>query len=101
ATPEASPTPVPSESLPASPAPETVVPSAIGQRHMSGRLWEPDPAAVRRTALDRVMREVEKITDLPMTTTADFHDCSISSPGDFWDLVWGECEVIGDRGDGS
>ncbi len=30
ATPEASPTPVPSESLPASPAPETVVPSAIG-----------------------------------------------------------------------
>ena len=68
---------------------------------MSGPLWQPDPAAVRRTALDRVMREVEKITDLPMTTTADFHDFSISSPGDFWDLVWGECEVIGDRGDGS
>jgi len=68
---------------------------------MSGPLWQPDPAAVRRTVLDRVMREVEKITDLPMTTTADFHDFSISSPGDFWDLVWGECEVIGDRGDGS
>src|SRR5690606_22426750 len=68
---------------------------------MSGPLWQPDPAAVRRTALYRVMREVEQITDLPMISTADFHDFSISSPGDFWDLVWGECGVIGDRGEGA
>lgn len=46
------------------------------------------------------MREVEEITDLPMVTLADFHDFSIASPGDFWDLVWGECDVVGERGDG-
>lgn len=46
------------------------------------------------------MREVELITDLPMVTLADFHDFSIDHPGDFWDLVWGECGVHGDRGDG-
>ncbi len=68
---------------------------------MSGPLWQPDAAAVRRTALHRVMRAVEQITDLPMVATADFHDFSISSPGDFWDLVWGECGLIGDRGEGS
>ena len=47
------------------------------------------------------MREVEEITGLPMVTMADFHDFSVSSPGDFWDLVWGECGIIGDRGDGA
>ncbi len=46
------------------------------------------------------MREVESITGEPMVTLADFHDFSIAHPGDFWDLVWGECSVVGDRGDG-
>ncbi len=46
------------------------------------------------------MDEVEAITDMPMVTMADFHDFSVASPGDFWDLVWGECDVVGDRGDG-
>lgn len=40
------------------------------------------------------------ITDLPMVTLADLHDFSVAHPGDFWDLVWGECDVVGDRGDG-
>lgn len=46
------------------------------------------------------MREVEAITNLPMLSVADFHDFSVAHPGDFWDLVWGECDVVGDRGDG-
>lgn len=46
------------------------------------------------------MREVEEVTDLPMVTMADFHEFSVAHPGDFWDLVWGECGVIGDRADG-
>ncbi len=68
---------------------------------MSGPLWRPDPAAVRRSALERVIEELAQVTDLPMVSTADFHDFSVSFPGDFWDLVWGECGVIGDRGEGS
>ncbi|MFN8184371.1 MAG: acetoacetate--CoA ligase [Candidatus Nanopelagicales bacterium] len=67
---------------------------------MESALWQPDPAAVQRTSVARVMREVERITDLPMIGLSDFHDFSIAAPGDFWDLVWGECGVIGDRGDG-
>ncbi len=47
------------------------------------------------------MRAVEEVTDLPMVTLADFHDFSIANPGDFWDLVWGECGIVGERGEGS
>ncbi len=57
-------------------------------------------AAVQRSSVRKVMDEVEAITDMPMVTMADFHDFSVESPGDFWDLVWGECDVVGDRGDG-
>jgi acetoacetyl-CoA synthetase len=46
------------------------------------------------------MRDVEEVTDIPMVSLADFHDFSIRNPGDFWDLVWGECSVVGERGDG-
>jgi acetoacetyl-CoA synthetase len=67
---------------------------------LAGPLWRPREAAVNRCAVHRVMREVEAITDHPMITLADFHDFSVANPGDFWDLVWGECDVIGDRGDG-
>jgi len=55
---------------------------------------------VQRSSVRGVMREVEAITDLPMVTLADFHEFSVEAPGDFWDLVWGECGVVGDRGDG-
>ncbi|MCU0297645.1 MAG: acetoacetate--CoA ligase [Candidatus Nanopelagicales bacterium] len=63
-------------------------------------LWRPDAVAVARSSVRKVMTEVEAVTGLPMVTMADFHDFSVASPGDFWDLVWGECGVIGDRGDG-
>jgi acetoacetyl-CoA synthetase len=56
---------------------------------------------VERTAVRAVMKELEAITDRPMLTMADFHDFSVDSPGDFWDLVWGECGIVGDRGEGS
>ncbi|MEZ5158530.1 MAG: acetoacetate--CoA ligase [Candidatus Nanopelagicales bacterium] len=63
-------------------------------------LWSPSSAAVERTAVRAVMKELEAITDRPMLSLADFHDFSVDSPGDFWDLVWGECGVVGDRGEG-
>lgn len=68
---------------------------------MAGPLWRPREAVASRSTVQRVMREVEAVTDLPMVTLADFHDFSIAHPGDFWDLVWGECGVVGERGDGS
>ena len=67
---------------------------------MTEPLWQPDPDAASRTSVRRVMREIEDITDLPMLSMADFHDFSVENPGDFWDLVWGECDIVGDRGDG-
>jgi len=68
---------------------------------MSDPLWQPSKAAVDKTAVRRVMTEVEQITGLPMVGMADFHDFSVTSPAEFWDLVWGECGVIGDRGEGA
>lgn len=67
---------------------------------MSEPLWRPTSAASNRTSVRAVMREVEAVTDLPMISMADFHDFSVEHPGDFWDLVWGECGIVGDRGDG-
>lgn len=67
---------------------------------MTTPLWRPDAAAVARCAVRKVMRDVEDVTGEPMVTLADFHDFSIAHPGDFWDLVWGECDIVGERGDG-
>ncbi|MFA7266913.1 MAG: AMP-binding protein, partial [Candidatus Nanopelagicales bacterium] len=63
-------------------------------------LWAPTPERIAATAIDRVRRDIADATELPIPDTAALHQYSLEHPGDFWDVIWGECGVVGDRGDG-
>ena len=63
-------------------------------------LWTPTAERIADTAIDRVRRDIADATQLPIVDSRALHDFSLERPGDFWDVIWGECGVIGDRGDG-
>ena len=63
-------------------------------------LWAPSPERISTTAIDRVRRDIVEATELPIPDSAALHQYSLEHPGDFWDVIWGECGVVGDRGDG-
>ncbi|MFT6564424.1 MAG: acetoacetyl-CoA synthetase [Actinomycetes bacterium] len=50
--------------------------------------------------MDRLRREVAEAIGLDLPDSRALYDFSLEHPGDFWDVVWGECGVVGDRGDG-
>ncbi len=63
-------------------------------------LWAPTADQVRATAMDRLRRDVAEAVEVDLPDSRALHDFSLEHPGDFWDVIWGECGVIGDRGDG-
>lgn len=63
-------------------------------------LWRPTTEQIAATALDRVRRDIAEATELELPDSVALHQFSLEHPGDFWDVIWGECGVIGDRGDG-
>lgn len=63
-------------------------------------LWTPDPVRVVATRLDQLRRELAEATGLYLPDTDALYQYSLEHPGDFWDVIWGELGVIGDRGDG-
>lgn len=63
-------------------------------------LWTPREEQIAATAIDRVRRDIAEVTGLPLTDSRALYDFSLEHPGDFWDVIWGECGVVGDRGDG-
>ena len=63
-------------------------------------LWAPSAERISATAIDRVRRDIVEATELPIPDSAALHQYSLEHPGDFWDVIWGECGVVGDRGDG-
>lgn len=63
-------------------------------------LWEPDPDRVAQTAMDRLRRDIGEATASNLADSRALFDYSLEHPGDFWDVIWGECGVVGDRGDG-
>lgn len=63
-------------------------------------LWQPSPEHVASTSMDRVRRDIADATGFPLADSRDLYDFSLEHPGDFWDVIWGECGVVGDRGDG-
>ena len=63
-------------------------------------LWTPTEAQIAATAIDRVRRDIAEVTGLPLNDSRALYEFSLAHPGDFWDVIWGECGVVGDRGDG-
>ena len=62
-------------------------------------LWEPDPAAVPKTQLDRFRRRIEERTQRLIADSAALHAWSVREPAEFWDAIWDELEVIGTKGE--
>jgi len=50
--------------------------------------------------MDALRIELGEVTGHPLVDSVALHQYSLDNPGDFWDVVWGEFGVIGDRGDG-
>lgn len=63
-------------------------------------LWQPTAERIAETAMDRVRRDIADATHLPIDDSVALHQFSLEHPGDFWDVIWGECGIVGDRGDG-
>ncbi len=63
-------------------------------------IWIPAAEAVARARLTEFRRDLSEATGVDLETADDLHRFSIESCGDFWDAVWGECGIVGDRGDG-
>lgn len=63
-------------------------------------LWTPSAERIAATSIDRVRRDIAEATEIDLPDTAALHQFSLEHPGDFWDVIWGECGVVGDRGDG-
>ncbi|MCP3857230.1 MAG: acetoacetate--CoA ligase [Actinomycetia bacterium] len=63
-------------------------------------LWEPNAEAVAATLLDHFRRAAEAVAGRSLPDYPALHGWSVEDPNGFWDLVWAELGVIGDRGDG-
>ena len=61
----------------------------------SGPLWQPSPARIGASNIDRFRRAV-----LPESeSTADLERWSIAEPGSFWRAAWERLGVVGDAGE--
>ncbi|MCP5027669.1 MAG: acetoacetate--CoA ligase [Actinomycetia bacterium] len=63
-------------------------------------LWDPTAESVAATRLDRFRRSAEVVAGRPLHGYPALHRWSVEDPGAFWDLVWTDLGVIGDRGSG-
>lgn len=63
-------------------------------------LWTPSQERIAATAIDRVRRDIADATELELPDSQALQRFSLEHPGDFWDVIWGECGIVGDRGDG-
>jgi acetoacetyl-CoA synthetase len=64
---------------------------------MNEILWTPSPERVEASAIERIRRTVgANGHDVP--DTAALHEWSVGHPANFWDLVWDDVGLLGDKG---
>jgi acetoacetyl-CoA synthetase len=63
-------------------------------------IWHPSPAQREATRIVAFSRALAQRIGRPVPDYAALHAVSVDAPGEFWDAVWAECGVIGDRGPG-
>jgi acetoacetyl-CoA synthetase len=61
-------------------------------------LWVPRPERVEAARITAFAREAERRHGVHLPSFADLHAWSVSDPAAFWDLVWDESEVRGEKG---
>ena len=63
-------------------------------------LWTPSPDRAGGSRLAAFRARAEAPAGRPLPSSVELHRWSVEQPGPFWDLVWDDCGVVGDRGDG-
>jgi acetoacetyl-CoA synthetase len=62
-------------------------------------LWTPSPDRVERSAMTAFRRACERRTGRPIPDTAALHRWSLQEPARFWEAVWDEQAVVGEKGE--
>jgi acetoacetyl-CoA synthetase len=65
---------------------------------MTAPLWTPSPDRTKNAAITRFAREAEARFGIQAQDYVSLHRWSVENPGQFWDLVWDFCGVIGEKG---
>ena len=63
-------------------------------------LWTPTPARVAGTLLHHFLTPASQRAGRPLTDYDALWQWSVDDPAAFWDLVWNELGVVGDKGTG-
>ncbi|MBB3998100.1 acetoacetate--CoA ligase [Aureimonas pseudogalii] len=66
---------------------------------MSQPLWTPSPDRAAGTAMARFRNRASKRAGRVFEDTPALHAWSVAEPAAFWDAIWDEFEVIGEKGD--
>ena len=66
---------------------------------MTTPLWSPSQKAVIESALTRLSKKASKLSGNDLSSYSDLHNWSITEVDAFWNLVWEDTGVIGDKGD--
>ncbi len=66
---------------------------------MSTPLWSPTPEAIAASSLTRLSAKASAIAGRDLSKYSDLHNWSITEIGDFWNLVWDDAQIIGDKGE--
>ena len=66
---------------------------------MSTPLWSPKPEAIAASSLTRLSAKASAIAGRDLSKYSDLHNWSITEIGDFWNLVWDDAQIIGDKGE--
>lgn len=61
-------------------------------------LWQPSQERIARSHVMALIGEVNARFDAKLSTYRDLHSWSITHLPEFWDMVWENCGVIGDKG---
>ena len=61
-------------------------------------LWTPSDSRIRNAQITRFGLRAGQHTNQTLDSYAALHQWSIDAPVDFWNLVWDDCGVIGDKG---
>jgi len=62
-------------------------------------LWIPTPDRIAAAPITAFMVEASRRAGTPFSSYADLHRWSVDRRGEFWDLLWDFCGVIGDKGE--
>lgn len=62
-------------------------------------LWQPDAKRIAASNLEQFRVRAEKLTAQSLADYQALHRWSIEDRAAFWTLIWGFCDVIGERGE--